>query len=159
MEKVRRYQIADYLKVSNEFVLMGAGFNSLDESTNPNVDKKCYVSDKCSSATLTGYEPEWAFDADHIKDEKAIAALHKVGRDRLTGTEAEFEYCRVDLYAGPSPEGTTYPARLFRVAAEIAELDTGEGGQVVTLTGTLHQIADHQEGTFDVSTKKFTPAG
>lgn len=155
MKAIRRHQIADYIsKDGKAYALMGVGFNSLDESPNPNVDSKIYISDKSSTSTITKYEPEFAFDADHIEDEEAVSILHKIGRDRLTGEDAELDYVRVDLYS----TGTSgkYPARKFRVAAEVTDLDSGEGGEVVKLAGTLHQIGDFTEGTFDVTQKTFT---
>ena len=57
----------------------------------------------------------------------SIMALYKVGRDHLTGSNAEFDYVRVDLF-DKETEGA-YPARKFRVAAEISDF-AGEGGAV-----------------------------
>lgn len=154
MKAVRRYQIADYIMVGSAFALMGVGFNTLDESPNANIDRKTYVNERNSSVVVTHYEPQFPFDADFIEDEDAVKALYSVGRDRKTGEDAQFEYVRVELFEADS--SGAYPARKFTVAAEVTDLATGEGGEIVKLSGNLHQIGDHVAGKFDPSTKTFT---
>ncbi len=62
-----RTLVADYLKVGEEFVLMGAGFTDINESPNANTNKKQYVNDKSPTSSITSYEPEFDFETDkHI---------------------------------------------------------------------------------------------
>lgn len=164
MKTVFRYDIADYLEIDGssqkEFVLMGAGFKTLDESPGAKTDSTIYVNNKTASSTVTQYETKFPFTADTIADEKAVMALHKVGRDHLTGMDAEFNYVRVDLYDAGTGEGV-YKARKFKVSAEISDFK-GNGGDKLEVSGTLNAVGDPIQGTFDVKTKTFTatpPAG
>lgn len=157
MKTIQRNMIADYLDIGtsekSEFVLMGAGFTSLDESPGAQTETKVYINDKSASTTIKSYETQFSFESELISDEKAIMALYKVGRDHLTGFEAEFDYVRVDLYETATEGG--YPARKFKVAAEISDC-SGEGGETVVVSGNLNAVGDPINGTFDVSTKTFT---
>lgn len=143
--KVQRHHISDFLKVEDSFVPMGTGFNSLNESPNSQVDTKTYINEKSASSTVKGYQTEFSFDSDLITDEKAIMKLYEVGRNQLTGTDAEAEYLRIDLfseYEKSGPEGTltkvpgTYKARLFNVTIQV-DSNEGAGGENVKVSGIL----------------------
>lgn len=158
---IQRHQFADYLNVgtptTTSFVLMGVGFTTLNESPGAQINSKKYVNEKTSSSSVTSYETEFPFESDLIKSQEAIIALYNVGRDHKTGSEAEFDYIRVELWDQAEDAGTpienTFRARKFLVAAEIAEIN-GEDDQVVS--GNLHAVGDPVLGTFNTSTKTFT---
>lgn len=158
MKQVIRHMIADYLKPADgdSFVLMGTGFNTLDESPNAQTDEKTYINQASSSTSIKGYKPEFAFDTDFIEDEAAITDLYTIGRNRLTGEDAQREYVRVELFKTKDTKG--YPARKFIVSVEVADLATGDGGEVTNVNGTLHQIGDFIEGFFDIEKRIFTAA-
>lgn len=159
MGKVIRYQIADYLNTGSSeaetYNLMGLGFTALDENPNAKVETQAYISDKSASGSITGYENRFAFDTQLISDEAAIAFIYDVARNQKTGSDAETDYVRVDLFSAES--GSTYPARKFRVAVEVTGI-TGAGTEIVKVAGNLHQVGNFTEGTFDISTKTFTAA-
>lgn len=167
MGKIMRYQIADYLGITTTsestttttYYLMGTGFTKVDESPNAQVETVGYINDRSKSSTVIGYERSFAFDSDFIKEQEAIDALYKVARDAKTGSDAEFEYVRVDLYdevagSGGTPSGE-YKARKFKVAAEVSSV-TGAGTEKVAFSGVLHGIGDPVQGKFKVSDKTFT---
>lgn len=155
-EPLLRNKIADYLNVSKtetpEFVLMGIGFNSLNENPNAQEHESNYISQSNSTTFVKGYKTEFPYDCDFIKADKAVAALYEVGRDHLTGTDAMFEYIRVDLYADSTADG--YPARKFIVSAIPSET-SGEGGGYIGTSGTLKTVGDFEEGFFDTAKKTF----
>ena len=157
MNKVIRYMVADYLNVgmsdSDEYALMGAGFNSLDENPTAKVDKTAYINDRSASGSITGYENSFAFDTQLISDEAAIKHIYSVARDQKTGGDAEADYVRVDLFE--EPQGGAYPARKFRVAIEVTGI-TGAGTEIMRVAGNLHQVGNFVEGLFDPETRTFT---
>ena len=159
MDKVNRHRIADYLNtgaaLTEEYSLMGTGFTSLSESPSAKVDKTAYIHNKSASGSITGYENVFPFNSDLIADDAAVMALYEVGRNQKTGKDAEFDYVRVDLYK--EAVSNAYPARKFRVAVEITEI-SGESVETVKVSGNLHQVGDFIEGTFNTTTKAFTPA-
>lgn len=162
MDAVMRYEIADYLDVgkANEpsFVLMGVGFNTLNEAPNAQKDSKTYIHQKSQTTQIKGYQPTFAFDTDLISDEEAVMALYEIGRNQKTGAEAEKKYVRVDLFKPVAEQENTFEARMFIVAVEVSSVD-GEGGGVVKVTGNLNGVGDFVAGTFNTETRTFTPAG
>ena len=158
--KVIRCDIADYLNVgtaeSEEYVLLGVGVNSLDENPSAKIDKTAYVSDRSVSGTIIGYENKFAFDMHLMAKHPAIRKLYDISRNQKTGSDAEVDYVRVDLYDGEGENATTFPARKFRVAVEVSGT-TGGGTEMVRVAGNLHQVGNFVDGTFDTASKTFTP--
>lgn len=153
-----RNKIADYMKIGEDWELMGTGFTSLNESPNANSENTTYINEVTTSTAITGYETEFEYESDLIPSQKAVIALWRVGRNHLTGDDAQFEYVRVDLYnpiGTVSAEKAEYPARLFTVANEVSDCE-GDGGEKITVSGTLHAIGDPILGKFDVVSKTFT---
>ncbi len=161
MNKVIRHMIADYLNVgtkeAEEYAFMNAGFTTLDENPSAKVETVPYVGDKSASGSITGYETVFPFETQLISDEAAVSFIYNIARNQKTGEDAETDYVRIDEFGTGVNTGTTsYPARKFRVAVEVTNI-AGEGTQIVKLSGNLHQVGDFVDGTFDTSTKKFTP--
>lgn len=153
-----RNKIADYLKVGENFELMGTGFKSVNESPSAQTDSTTYINEVGSSTDIISYETEFSYEADHIPSQAAITALWKDGRDHHTGGDAQHEYIRVDLYnpvGTPNETSAEYKARKFIVANEVADYE-GDGGEKVSVSGTLHAVGDPVQGKFDTVSKTFT---
>lgn len=163
MEKVMRYQIADYLNIGTseeeEYALMGTGFNTLDEEAGAQTESVTYINDKAATTYIRAYETVFPFETDLIADEDAVTYIYDVGRNQKTGGDAETDYVRVELFSPVSaPEKpNTFKARKFRVSIEVSSTE-GEGGNIVKVSGNLNAVGDFVDGTFDTSTKTFTPA-
>lgn len=154
----KRHQIADYLKVGNDYYLMGTGFTSINEQYGAQEDNKAYVNSKEQSTTLTSYQREFPYNCDLITSEEAVMALREVGERGLTGTDAMFEYIRVDLFLPKSSESNNeeFYARHFIVTA-VPDGEEGEGTETITDTGTLKPFGEMTEGWFNIGeTKGFT---
>lgn len=155
---VMRYEIADYLMVGENFELMGIGFESLNESPNAQSSSKTYINQRSQSSFVKSYQTEFSYSADMIKSEKALMALYEVSRNHLTGADAMFEYVRVDLYdpviESATPSTSKFKARKFIVSNEVSS-NEGNGGENMTLTGTLKAFGDPVEGIFDITKKSF----
>lgn len=155
---IKRHQYADYLNVGTsdtpEFVLMGSGFTTLDEDFGPQTESVKYVNEVSSSSDVVSYETSFPFEADQIAEEKAIEALYNVGRNHLVGSDAQFDYVRVELWQKGDADNT-FEARKFVVSAEVSELS---GENKMQLSGNLNAVGDPVLGTFNTSTKTFTEA-
>ena len=130
---VLRHMIADYLNVGTEskpeWALMGTGFTTLDESPGAQTESVKYVNEVSSSSTVTGYETSFPFEAEHIADEKAVDALYQVGRNHYIGSDAEFEYVRVEMWNKAQTgdnvfkrENLLFPARYRTIPARTNRL-------------------------------------
>ena len=155
---IKRHQYADYLNVgtaaSPDYVLMGTGFTTLDEEPNAQTESVKYVCDKSASSSVIGYETSFPYEAEQIKDERAIDAIYTIGRNHYIGADAEMEYVRVELWNAAT--GTnTFEARKFLVSVEVSSF---AGENKMTISGNLNAIGDPVLGTFNTTTKRFTEA-
>ena len=163
-ETIMRHQIADYLGIPGDskaeptYELMGAGFNTLDENPAAQLDTKTYISDKAASSIIKSYQPQFPFDTDLIKSEKAVMDLYNIGRNELTGADAERDYIRVELFEPVDSKQNTFKARKFRVSVEVASC-AGAGGEAIKVTGNLNNVGSFVDGEFNTQTKAFTEAG
>ncbi|WP_373215120.1 hypothetical protein [Blautia obeum] len=156
---VQRHQIADYLNIgtseSPNWVLMGVGFTSLNENFGAESESSKYVNEASESSSVTSYKSVFPFEAHLIKSQEAVNALYTVGRNHLVGAEAEFEYCRVELFDGKASAESTYAARKFLVSAEVSSI---EGDKKQSVKGNLNAVGDPVDGYFNTKTPAFTAA-
>lgn len=154
---VQRHQIADYLNIgtseSPNWVLMGVGFTSLNENFGAESESSKYVNEASESSSVTSYKSVFPFEAHLIKSQEAVNALYTVGRNHLVGAEAEFEYCRVELFDGKASAESTYAARKFLVSVEVSSL---EGDKKQSVKGNLNAVGDPVDGYFNTKTPAFT---
>ena len=160
MGKIMRHQIADYLNVGTQgeenYVLMGAGFNSLNESSGAKSETTTYINDKATSSYIKGYETSFDFDTELIVEEEAANKIYDIARNQNIGTEAELEYVRVELFRPCESEQDEYAARKFKVSVEVSNI-TGEGASALKLSGSLKVVGDFVDGSFNTTTRVFTP--
>lgn len=149
----KRKIVADYLKVGKEFVFMGTGFTELNESPSAKTTSKLYINDKSSTTSITGYETEFGFETDQIRDEKAIDFICDIGELQKTGADAETEYIKVDLDK-PAKAENGFRARKFKVAVSIDDFEAKDNE--MSAKGKLLGMGDLVLGTFDTTTKTFT---
>ena len=156
---VQRHQIADYLNIgtseSPNWVLMGVGCTSLNENFGAESESSKYVNEASESSSVTSYKSVFPFEAHLIKSQEAVNALYTVGRNHLVGAEAEFEYCRVELFDGKASAESTYAARKFLVSAEVSSI---EGDKKQSVKGNLNAVGDPVDGYFNTKTPAFTAA-
>lgn len=153
---VMRNQVADYLRINGLYYLMGVGFTTLDENPNAQTKKTTYVNQRSATTYATSYQTEFPYNADMIQSSEAVMALYEVGRNHLTGADAMFEYVRVDLFRSLADQPNKFEARHF-VVTNVVSSNPGDGGDPLTLTGTLHSVGDMTLGIFDTELGEFYP--
>lgn len=155
---IMRYQFADYLNTSSsttpEYHLMNVGFTSLGESPSAQEDTVQYVGQVASTTTVQSYQAEFPYEAELIKEQECTIKLFETARNQKTGSEAMFDYVRVEMWNKVGETGTSYKARKFSVSNVVDEFGAEPGKQ--TVSGSLKQVGDFVDGTFDTSTRTFT---
>lgn len=154
MANRQRRSEADYLKVNGAFELLKAFFEKIDEKPNAQTKEKRYVGDASSTQSITGYKWQSDFTGDQIISAAAIEYIVNIGKTLKTGADAETDYLKVDLDK-PGTDLNTFYARKFKVAVKVDEFPDNDGE--LGVNGTFLGIGDLIEGTFDTSTKAFTP--
>ncbi|MBU3109342.1 hypothetical protein [Clostridium gasigenes] len=152
----QRKSYANYLNIgkagAEEYELMGAGFIELIETPAAQTASKKYINDKAASKTIIGYDWSTTFNTDMIRSEKAIDFICGIGEMQLIGADAETYYIIVDLEKKGTIE-SSFKARKFKVAIEVASFDNNDGEMAAT--GNLLGIGDLVVGTFDTKLNKF----
>jgi hypothetical protein len=144
---------ANYLKVGEDFELLGTGFTELNESPSAQTTSKRYINQASATQSVTGYEWTTSFNTDQIVSDKAIEYIREIGEMQKTGAEAETEYIIVDLDKPAETEGS-YRARKIKVAIAVDSFDDNDGE--LGISGSFLGQSDPVEGTFTVSDKTFT---
>ena len=164
MEDVMSYDEARYLDIeatkadnaTPNIQLMNVGITKFDESSNPTEKSKQYVGDKSKTNTVTGYDNQFSIESDLIKNEQVVQYLYDIFRDRKTGKYAQQDLFIVELWNPVTGSENTYKARKLKTTAVISS-KTSNPGETITFTGDLKGVGDFVDGTFNTSTKAFTP--
>ena len=158
----QRYQQPDYLDVTGasgtpQFELLGFGVTQLDNSPSAQPTSKRYVNQKSTTQRIGSYGWSAPLEFDLIRSEAALAFITDIGENEKTGAEAETLYVKVYLNKPVAEQQNKFEAKQRRVAVEIADFADNDGE--IQGSGNLIAVSDWVNGTFDTSTKTFTPAG
>lgn len=162
--KVMRYMLQEYYGVPGEddevvFHYMNKGFTQLDETGEAEVeDGEAYIGDRNATPSINGYNGSWEFETQYIYGDPVCDDIRMIGVKQLVGSDCERDMISIDLmHPATGGEEGTYEARKLRIAVETSA-PHGEPRAPVVMNGTLHQLGDAIPGTFNVTTKTFTPA-
>ena len=158
----QRYQQPDYLDVTGgsgtpQFELLGFGVTQLDNSPSAQTTSKRYVNQKSATQRIGSYEWSAPLEFDLIRSEAALAFIADIGENEKTGADAETLYVKVYLNKPVEEQANQFEAKQRRVAVELADFADNDGE--IQGSGNLIAVSDWVNGTFDTSTKTFTPAG
>lgn len=155
-KKALRHQRVYYIKVSANYVLFGAGINSLTTDIGATVEDDHYIIDKNGSSTRTATAKVQSFSGDMIIGDAAQDYIESLAY--ALGTEAETTWVEVDTYK-EATAANKYPAREVTVMINVTNDGSGDAGAALQIEGEIRWQGDPVEGNFDISTKTFTPAG
>lgn len=163
-EDVFSYDEARYLDIeatkadnaTPNIQLMNVGVTKFDENSNPIEKNKQYIGEKSKSNTVTGYDNQIAIESDLIKNELVVQYLYDIFRNRKTGKFAQQDLFIVELWNPVANQENVYKARKLKTTAVISS-KTSNPGETITFSGDLKGVGDFIDGTFNTSTKAFTP--
>ena len=163
-EDIMSYDEARYLDIEDtkadnataNIQLMNIGVTKFDENSNPTEKNKQYVGEKSKRNTVTGYDNQFSIESDLIKNELVIQYLYDIFRNRKTGKFAQQDLFIVELWNPVANQENTYKARKLKTSAIISG-KTSNPGETITFSGDLKGVGDFVDGTFNTSTKTFTP--
>lgn len=157
---VMRDEFQSYMNVTpkgetEKYELIGEGFDELTESLNPQTKENARIHQKNKSSSVIGYAPEFSFTAENFIGDPVTEYIAQVGRDRLTGSEAETDIINVCLFQVGKTEGT-YRADKQNIAIKVDQVNGGAGVEAMPLTGAFLYKGDPIKGSWNPTTKKFT---
>lgn len=136
------------------YKLMGDGITTGAINYNPEVTTETYIHEDGATSELERYAPNMPVEAKYKKGDAALDFLEGLRKARAVGADAETTIVNVWLYENPN--AGKYPAEQQRVSISFESFG-GDGGAPNTLNCTLNYIGDAVIGTFNPSTKAFTP--
>lgn len=140
--------------------LGGYGFTQMDENSNPEESEKQYINQATKTTKVTGFSDEFPITADMIKNEPVVEHFYEIFRDRKRGTDAQVIHYIVETW-NPIEESGTPVANTYKCRKQTQSViitgKTGTPGENMQFTGSLKSVSDFVDGTFNVSTKAFTP--
>lgn len=151
-----REKLVHYLNIGTadnpEYVLLGDGITSLTEEFNPESDTKQYINQANGTTVIKSYTPSISIEKEYIKDEDLQAWIDEKIKTLPTGSEAETDYIRINLFE----EDTTgvYSAVKRKCTFQFDSVGGDAGAELMTSL-TLGGIGDAIQGKFTVATKTF----
>ena len=132
--------------------LIGEGFTTFPKAMNPKEYTRKYISDKTERTDVIGYAPSIGYSCDAIPDDPCVSEIIHITDNELIGTDTHRDIISVNRWT--ESDGT---CEAFKRTYAVIPDNKGDGTDALVYTGTLKAVSDLVKGTFNVSTKTFTP--
>jgi len=136
-------------------ITLGGVITELTESSNPTESEKQYIHQKSVTVKVTGFNNEFPITMDMVKGDAVYEDFYDIWFKRKVGQDAQRDHYIVNLWQPVTGSENTYQARKITQTVSITEAN-GDPGEQKQLSGSL-KGGDFVYGTFNVSTKTFTP--
>ncbi len=154
LKDVMEYDEAHYFGIEDEIVLGGV-ITEMTESSNPTESEKQYIHQKSKVTKITGFSNEFPITMDMVKGDKVFEYMYNLFYERKVTPDLDIDHYIVNLWEPVQEQENTFKARKIRQTCSITECN-GAAGEQKQITGSL-KGGDFIYGTFNVTTKKFTP--
>jgi hypothetical protein len=157
--KIKRSQVQTFLNTTPlsaaTYSLIGDGVKSGKIAYNAKVTDETYIHQDSATITIDSYAPKIAVSATAKFGDVVFNFLDGLRINRSILDAAETDIINVWMYKTGGP--TAYPAEKQAVSISIEDFG-GDGGDAVQLSYSLNFISDPILGTFNATTKAFTPS-
>jgi hypothetical protein len=156
--KIKRSQFKTFLNVAPtstaSYKLIGDGVKSSKINYNPKTTEETYISEDNASISVDSYAPTMPVEMTAKNGDDAFEFVDALRKSRATLGNAETDIVNVWLYE--TPTSSEYPAEKQPVSIQIDDFG-GDGGQPVAINYMINYVGDPVLGTFNPTTKVFTP--
>ena len=146
------YYFIDIGTTTTPNVLLFEYATQLDESPAAVTNERSYVSNKSATVLTTGYQTSFPFNIDVYTPDAVSDFIRSVGEEQKIGVTCPFYIVRLHQKESEN----VYYARMFTVGIAVDSI-THEAGANIQVSGNLNAIGDVVIGTFNTTTKAFTP--
>ena len=158
MGTVKRSQFATFMNVAPEstadYKQIGDGITSAVVNYNPQVLEETYIHQDSGTVEVESYRPNMPIEATAKSGDDVFDFVDALRQARAVLDDAKTDIVMVYLYETPS--GSEYPAEKQYVSIQIDSFG-GDGGSSTKINYTINFIGDPIYGTFNPTTKAFTP--
>lgn len=159
MAKIKRSEVMTFLNTTPlttaTYELIGEGVTAGSISYNPKTAEETYIHEDSATITVESYAPNFPVEAVAVSGDPVFEFVDTLRRSRAVLGDAETDVVNVWAYESGGP--TAYPAEKQTVSVQIDEFG-GDGGASVKLNFTINFVGSPVTGTFNTSTKAFTPS-
>lgn len=156
-ELVLRCQMESYMECGSQekaYHLIGEGFTAFPISLNPKEYTRKYVNYKTEKSDVIGYAPSISYSCDCVSDDPVVQDIVALTDAEALGTETHRNVVTVNVW-----EETAGECPAFMRTYAVIPAGKGDGTDALVYTGTMKAVSDQVKGTFNRTTKKFTPDG
>jgi hypothetical protein len=157
--KIKRSQVQSFLNTTPlstaTYKLIGDGIVGGSIAMNPKITEETYIHQDSASISVDSYAPKMPVEGSAKAGDDVFEFIDALRRARATLADAETDVVNVWMYETGGP--TAYPAEKQPVAISVDEFG-GEGGVAAKIKYTINFIGPAVLGTFNASTKAFTPS-
>lgn len=159
--KVMRHMLREYYGIPGTggeytYHYVNTGFTNLSENGNAQTESEAYIGDVNATTDVVGYENSWSYTTQYISDNDVVKDIIDIARYQKTGSDCVRSLISIDLSEADDENETSFRARMMEIVVEAAP-PQGDPRSITTSEGTFHQNGNLVLGTFDISTKVFTP--
>jgi hypothetical protein len=157
--KIERTLLITYLNTTPlstaTYQMIGDGVPAAAIEMNPKITEEQYINENNARVSVDGYAPKMPIEATAKDTDPVFVYIDALRIARAVGADAETDVVNVWNYKAGGP--TVCPAEHQHVAIQINRFGS-EGGVPVKIEYVINYIGDPVAGTFNTSTKVFTPA-
>lgn len=156
-ELVLRCQMESYMECGSgdtkAYNLIGEGFTAFPVALNPKEYTRKYVNYKTEKSDVIGYAPSISYSCDCISGDPVVQEIVDITDAEALGTATHRNVVTVNAWE--ENESGECPAYMRTYA--IIPAGKGDGTDALVYTGTMKAVSDQVKGTFNRTSKKFTP--
>ncbi|RJQ42813.1 MAG: hypothetical protein C4545_04040 [Anaerolineaceae bacterium] len=156
--KIKRSEFKTFLNISAtgtaDYALLGDGVTSASINYNPQTTEETYIHQDSGVTEVESYRPTMPVEATAIAGDEVFDYVDGIRQNRAVLDAAKTDIVNVWLYETPTLN--EYPAEKQNVSIQIDEFG-GEGGASAKINFTINFIGDPVKGTFNPTTREFTP--
>jgi hypothetical protein len=157
--KVKRSQFATFMNVGTsetpDYALIGEGVLEAVINYNPQTEEETYIHQDSGTTEITSYRPTMPVDQKAVAGDDVFDFLDGLRKARAVLDDAKTDIVNVWLYEAEVTGA--WPAEKQAVSISFNTFG-GPGGETAVINYTINFLGDPVQGTFNPSTKTFTPA-
>lgn len=155
-EQLRHYVDVTMSSEEPQYELLGDGVSSLTEEMNPEEETKHYIHMANASNNVKSYQRTFDVDKEDCIDDEVQKWIDGLVDDLPVGASARTSFVRFRLK--DAVEGQTGTYKAIKVPCTVSVVSSGgDGGDYVHNVINIKQQGTDIKGTFNISTKVFTP--
>lgn len=157
--KIKRSQIQSFLNTTPSaaatYNLIGDGVTTGKINYNPKTSEEVYIHQDSGTISVESYAPVMPVEATAKSGDPVFEFVDGLRIARSVLSAAETDVVNVWMYEAGGP--TAFPAEKQAVSIQVDDFG-GDGGQAAKINFTINFIGNPIPGTFNASTKAFTPS-